>query len=150
MKAEYTYKDEFKNPFLATPGMEYSFIYPNSGFGIGVGKKWYSSEKITLYDDNGDPFIDYEQDPKLTIWQANEHAYPINVDYVDKLGKGHISNTFEYENCEPGLACKAAGLKQNSFNKNDGHSKSIRALLHGPSNNTIEKLKAENLSKQNN
>jgi hypothetical protein len=148
VKAEYTYQTPYKNSMGAIPGLEYSFVYANSGFGILSGKRWYSSEKITLYDENGEPFVYYEQDPAKTIWLPGQQGYPLNADYTDAISGLHINNAFEYENCIPGQVSRAAHINQNSFYKNDGHSKFLKPIFHGPSTNTIEKLKAVRLSKK--
>ena len=150
IKGEYTYCDFYKNPFLATPGVDYTFVYTNSGFGAGIGKRWYSSEKFTLYDENGTPSVYYEQDPKKTKWQVGKQNYPLYVEYPLKGGNSPIFNTFEYENCNPGYQHRPIAKNYSGVNKNERHFNHLKTILHGPSKNTLERLKAEKLNKKSN
>ncbi len=95
--AVYTYKEDIKTPYLARPGIEYSFAWINSAF--GSGDRWYSSEQAISYDENGEPYLYYDQDPKKTKWQRGDNGFPIRADYIDRLTGGLIINSFQYENC---------------------------------------------------
>ncbi len=124
-KGEYIYRDEFKNPYSSAPGVEYSFPYTNAAF--GTGKRWYSSEKITIYDENGNPVILYDQDPLKTVWQGGPQNLPLQADYVDKLSGGAIINAFEYENC-PGCKSRDNNTRDESI-KGKGRSNNNNANL---------------------
>ncbi|MEJ7768338.1 MAG: hypothetical protein WKF89_11045 [Chitinophagaceae bacterium] len=100
---EYAYYDNFKNPYLSLAGLDYNFFYGNTGFGINLGKRWYSNEKITVYDEAGDPTILYEQDPSKTNWTGGQQRYPQQVKYITFGTHQTILNTFEYENCSSSL-----------------------------------------------
>ncbi len=134
-KAEYTYRDEFKNPYGARPGIDYSFAWINSAF--GAGKRWYSSEKSTYYDAEGNnPFVFYDNDPLQTIWQPAAQNYPLKATYFDRLSDAHnITNTFEYENC-PG--CDNNNAKRQSLgqkaaiNKGIAPSENLSSKIRGP------------------
>ncbi len=139
--AEYTYNAPYRNPWESTSGVDYSFFYVNSGFGAGSGKRWYSSEKITLYDEQENPYVDYEQDPERTVWQTGHQNYPLLVNYVDKLSQLPITNSFEYENCIPGQEEKARRIQQKNINKNNRFSLSAKPILNGLSQRAIEKLR---------
>jgi len=116
--AEYTYGQNIKNPYQSLNGLDYSFWFTNSGFGIKSGNRWYSSENVTLYDENGDPFIYYENDPAQTVWQSGKQHYPIQADYVDINTQLPIITSFQYENCEPGQTSNNARLNKTFGSKN--------------------------------
>ncbi|MEJ7737200.1 MAG: hypothetical protein WKF97_07225 [Chitinophagaceae bacterium] len=100
---EYSYYDDFKNPFLSLAGLDYNFFYGNTGFGIKLGKRWYSNEKITRYDEAGNPTVLYEQDPSKTTWTGGQQHYPQQVKYITFGTNETILNTFDYENCSSSL-----------------------------------------------
>ncbi|MEI9908774.1 MAG: hypothetical protein WDO71_03350 [Bacteroidota bacterium] len=83
--ADYTYYSHYRNPLKLTPGVDYSFPYANAAF--GTTDRWYSSEKITYYDENGVASVYYDQDPRQTKWQMAFQNYPSYVGYVDKLSR---------------------------------------------------------------
>jgi hypothetical protein len=137
-KAEYTYDDNYKNPFASLTGIDYLFWYANSGFGVGTGHRWYSSEKVTLYDENGSPFIYYEQDPAQTVWRVGQQHYPLKADYVDKSTHAQFINTFEYD-CNPGQSSKAEGINQKMGTKHNSPVKRIKPYFMLPYKKAIEK-----------
>lgn len=131
---EYTYYSRFKNPFRTLKGLDYCFVFSNSGFGIGTGERWYSSEKVTLYDENGIASIYYEQVPRLTKWEAGDQGLPTLADYTDKSTGLHITNSFAYENCK---SCQLSS-NHNKGNRlihktgsNQKNSRVVRGLLGG-------------------
>jgi hypothetical protein len=144
VKAEYTYNNEFKNPYGARPGIEYSFPYVNSGF--GSGKRWYSSERITLYDEDGNPSVLYDQDPMRTVWQSGPKNYPLQADYFDRLSGGPITNTFEYENCDgsndKNTSTESLSEKGGIKNSNVETGANFKSLINSPKKEVIEKMKA--------
>ncbi|MES2773289.1 MAG: hypothetical protein V4722_03845 [Bacteroidota bacterium] len=143
-KAEYTYKDKFKNPLTGCPGIEYNFPYANAAF--GTGKHWYSSEKITLYDELGNESVLYAQNPTLTTAQLGGQNYPELVTYTDDSNGGVITNAFTYENCPGGINDHVSGgtasvpkTHRDAGGKNIS-TKSYRPLMHGLSTRDIQKL----------
>ncbi len=150
-KAEYTYHDPNKNPYEAKPGIEYSFPYSNAAF--LAGKRWYSSEKITVYDEGGNSFVYYDLDPLQTTWQSGSQNYPLRANYVDILSGASIINTFEYENCSRDNNNNAAGksLRQKTSMKNKNTpGVNFKSLMGSPKKEAIQKLKAQRKLKAGN
>lgn len=129
-KAEYTYRSEFKNPLEARPGIPYSFPYINAGF--GAGKNWYSSEKSTLYDEDGNPSVYYDEDPRLTTWERGPKNYPAKASHVDRISGGSITEMFEYENCHGHHDDSQTGSLNQKMekNKNNRSGRIGKILLH--------------------
>jgi hypothetical protein len=100
---EYAYYDNYKNPFLSLAGLDYNFFFANTGFGIKLGKRWYSNEKITVYDEAGNATVLYEQDPSKTTWTSGQQHYPQQAKYITVGTNETILNTFDYENCSSSL-----------------------------------------------
>jgi hypothetical protein len=94
---EFTYLHRHKTPFSAIPGLEYDYSY---AFGTFNQNKWYSSsEKDILYDENGNPIVQVDQDPYKTIVKTNRKDYVTASDFYDKLTREYIHFRFDYENC---------------------------------------------------
>lgn len=138
-KAEYTYDDNYKNPFNSVSGIEYGFWYANEAFGFATGKKWYSSEKVTLYDENDSPFIYYELDPAKTVWQVGQQHYPLHATYFDKSTQAQIITTFEYENCNGNEISKDEHSKQKIEHKINKSVKGMKPYFKLPYRDAIEK-----------
>ena len=139
-KAEYTYDDNYKNPFTSISGIEYGFWYANEAFGFGTGKKWYSSEKVTLYDENGSPFIYYDLDPAKTVWQVGQQHYPLQATYFDKSTEAQIITTFKYKNCNGDEILKDDHSKRKMTHKNN-FAKGMKPHFKLPYRDAIEKLR---------
>lgn len=137
-KGEYTYSDEFKNPYSAIPGIQYSFPYANAAF--PSGNWWYSSEKITVYDPDGNPFVYYNQDPLQTVWQSGPQLYPLQANYVDKISGGAMTNTFEYENCpgDQNTNSRAKSLRHKSIINSKRIPANLRSSIPGPRRGVIK------------
>ncbi len=140
-KAEYTYRNKFKNPLKARPGIDYSFAWANAAF--GTTENWYSSEKITLYDELGNSSVYYDQNPNKTVWRVGDKNYPLKATYVDAVSSGIITNSFEYENCSE----KGKDSPINTKNQITGMNNSLvsdekfKLMLQGPQTGMIKKLK---------
>ncbi len=137
-RGDYIPSRRYKNPFRAVPGLDYVFGYANSG--SFSWNSWYSSEKITYYDEGGNPSVYYDLDPAQTTWVVGSQNYPLQANYIDRLSSETITNTFEYENC-PGSVNKtssAPGLNKQGSLLKSGNRKKI--LLHGPNNERIQKI----------
>ena len=78
-------------------------------------------------DENGDPFIYYENDAAQTVAQIGKQQYPLKVDYYDVNTELPIIASFEYENCEPSEIANPARLKQNAGDKNSNAKNRIPA-----------------------
>ncbi|MFM9910185.1 MAG: hypothetical protein ACKVOW_12585 [Chitinophagaceae bacterium] len=140
-KAEYTYRNKFNNPFNARPGIFYSFAWANAAF--GTGENWYSSEKITLYDELGNPSVYYDQNPKKTVWQVGEKKYPLKATYVDALSGGIITNSFEYENCSEKDNYSPTNIISQKPGMNNilVSDEKFKLMRQGPQTGMIKKLK---------
>ena len=138
--AEYSYNSPHKNPYTTITGLDYSFGYTNSGFGRGLGNRWYSSEKITLYDEHGAPFTYYDQNPDKTVWQDGKENYPIFADYTDRVSSLHITNSFEYD-CNK-IQNSKIGCENKSIIDNNNHGKSLKSIFNNSSKSATEKIRA--------
>ena len=137
-KGDYIPSQRYKNPFRAVPGLDYAFGYANSG--SFSWNSWYSAEKITYYDEGGNPTIHYDLDPAKTTWVVGSQNYPLQANYKDRSSGETITNTFEYENC-PGSGNKtssAPGINKPGSSFKSGIWKKI--LVHGPNNERIQKI----------
>lgn len=140
-KGEYTYEDDYKNPETSISGVDYLFWYSNSGFGPAAGSKWYTSERITVYDENNHPIVLYEQDAKKTVWHMGQPAYPLQVDYIDKLTGTPIFNTFEYEACNTNVSIQSARVNTFSANKGSSFDAKNKVLSMLPQGKAIAKFR---------
>jgi hypothetical protein len=136
VKAEYTYDSNYKNPYNSIKGVDYQFWYTNSAFGFGTGNRWYSSEKVTLYDNNSEPVILYEQDPAKTVWQIGKQHYPLQANYSLKGSDDFVLNTFSYENCDSNKPAKI-----NHSNKNYKKDKKGKNNSKHPFQNQVSELR---------
>lgn len=95
--AQNTFFHHRKNPYLAIPGLDYGFAYLN---GAIFQNKWYpTSEKLITYDEEGNPQVVYDQDPRRTIVQANRRNYVTASDHFDVITQEYFHFRFGYENC---------------------------------------------------
>jgi hypothetical protein len=101
VSGHYTYYDHYRSPFVkGTPGIAYNFPYSNPTF--GYTKRWYSSEKMVVYDELGTPSVYYDEEPGQTQWHTDKTGVVELVDYVDGISGPGLSVGFEYENCRGG------------------------------------------------
>jgi hypothetical protein len=98
-KGEYKYENNFKNPLSTLTGLDHMFMFANSGFGVGMGKNWFSGEKISYWDGTS-WFVYYELGPANAKWDAGAQHYPSQSYYVDKNSGNAFNATFIYENCK--------------------------------------------------
>jgi hypothetical protein len=138
-KGDYTYTAAYKNPYRTLTGIDLQFFYGNPGYGSGTN--WYTSEKITLYDENGNQDILYEQDPAKTTWESADQHYPLKATHVDMPTQGIITNTFEYENCVPGQFARSENLRKNKTSKYSSLGDFKSRIPHYPSKETIDRLR---------
>ena len=95
-----THTRPYKNPYLAVHGIEHGFPFINPSYNSDAW--WAASEKLIIYDENGDPFVLHDFDPSRTIWQRGQQNYPKSATYFDRESHGWFPYTFEYENCGKG------------------------------------------------
>ena len=129
IKAEYTYEQNIKNPYQSLKGVDYTFWYANAGFGIGTGTRWYSSERVSFYDENGNIEVYYEQDPTQTVWQVGKQHFPLHADYFNLNTELPVTNTFQYENCDGGQPSTTARINQNIRSRHSGAVDRIKPYL---------------------
>ena len=92
-----TYNRPFKNPYLAVHGIEHGFPFINPSYNAN---KWCpSSEKLIIFDENGNPVVLFDYDPSQTIWQRGNQNYPLSATYYNLVNETWGSYVFEYENC---------------------------------------------------
>lgn len=139
-KAEYTYDNDYKNPINARPGLDYSFAWANAAF--ATGRNWYSSEKITLFDELGNPSVYYDLDPNRTVWQVGEKNYPLKATYFYALGNGIITNSFEYENCSENQNDSRSDTRNQKVDMNKGlvSDEKLQSIRKGPQSIIIRKM----------
>ena len=90
-----TYTKPYKNPYLAVPGIEYGFVALNAAY----SKWWASGEKLTAYDENGNPAVLFDYDAKQAVWQAGPQNYPLGINNFDLISGARVPFTFKYEHC---------------------------------------------------
>jgi hypothetical protein len=93
----YTYNTNAKNPEADIKGLDYQFAYSNGA--LFSGPNWYSSEKITLFDPNGDPTVLYDLDPSKTIFNLRKGNLPDLVTFTDRTTQSIYTTRFEYKAC---------------------------------------------------
>jgi hypothetical protein len=97
----FKYSKQYKNPFLAIPGIEYNFPYYSPAWPFY--SKWrYASVKEVAYDENSDPIVTFEFDPSKTQWRKGPQNYTGSATYFDILGASWFPYRFEFENCGGG------------------------------------------------
>jgi hypothetical protein len=137
-KGDYTYDSNTKDPYLSASGIDYAFPYANSGFVFMPN--WYSSEKITLYDQNGVPTVYYDLDPTKTVWTLGRQNYPLQATYYNQFNTLTTTNTFSYENCGPGGHAKTAPLLRQKLDLGSGK----KHLINGGAFRNKQKAKNAN------
>jgi hypothetical protein len=91
------YYPPYKNPSRAVPGIDYGFPFLNAA---SVSNRFcISSEKFTAYDENGNPEVWYDYDPKLTSYEPAAQRYPASGAFYDRVTNVWNSQAFQYENC---------------------------------------------------
>lgn len=141
-RLDYTsYDSHYKDPFLSAKGIEYTFAYGASGQYSYTTSIWPTGKKWTDYDENGNPTVYYDFNPKKTVWHLAQENYPQLVDYTDKLSGKHFLDIFDYENCSGEHDSKSAEPIQNKLNNRNSFSggKSMRGISRAE---IIEKVKA--------
>jgi hypothetical protein len=132
VKGEYSYEHHLENPFHSLNGIQNFNEYSNLIF--GSSHSWYSSEKYTFFDTEGNnPEVYYENDPALTSWELNGKKFPWSVDYYDQLNQHAVLITFDYENCAPGWKNESIQLKPNNLvNRNISELNAKALFVHSP------------------
>jgi hypothetical protein len=130
-KAEYVYTKQIRNPLLQRPGIDYEFPYINPSF--IAGNSWIASEKITYYDESGNPSVTYNADPMLTQWHLGNQQFPTLVEYISMDNGSYSSISFVMENCGQENAGGSKMLIQGKANiqLKPGDPRSIQALTAG-------------------
>ena len=128
-----------KDPFLATPGLDYGFPFINGGT---TQSKWYStSEKDISYDENGmNPQVVLDQDPYKSIIQSNRHNYVTVTDFFDNLTQEYVHFRFEYENCGNDVGDNTNSSQKSSV-INSGKISPLHLLKMGSAKTIKEQLK---------
>jgi hypothetical protein len=132
VKGEYVYTKQIRNPLSQRPGIDYEFPYINPSF--IVGNSWIASEKITYFDESGNPFVTYDADPQFTKWHLGYQQFPTLVEYIS-IGNGSYSSiSFVMENCGQDNAGGTKSINQSmAIGKiKPGSPGSVRALSVGP------------------
>ncbi len=115
MKEEFTHRQFNRNPFLAAHGMPYvTFAYD-----FLFSNWWETSEKFTMYDENGVANVFVDLDPQTAVLTLGPQQYLTSVTNFDRAIQENTSAYFSYENCDCGPARVA--------NKNKPAANSIAA-----------------------
>ncbi len=139
VSGHYIYDNHYKSPLRGgTPGVEHNFPYSNSTFGLG--KWWYSSERIMVYDEFGTASVYYDHDPAQTQWHTANNVNLEFVDYVDRQSGIHSSVGFEFENCKDGGGNKKSPATYPSF-KGKSKPNPMTLLQRNPSRSMKERVK---------
>jgi hypothetical protein len=139
MSGYYKFIQHYKNPYLSVNGIEHGFPFFNSS--VISNKWWPSSEKIVVYDENGDPVVLYDFDPLQTIWQRGHQGYPRSATYFDLIsGTWFPPYTFEYENCGGRNDDNDSQIAQPSSTAS-GKINPMMLLKHHPSKSIKEQMR---------
>jgi hypothetical protein len=140
MRADYVYTKQIRNPLIQRPGIEYEFPYINPSF--IAGNSWIASEKITMFDEAGNPVVTYDADPLLTKWHLGDQQFPTLVEYAGVGNSGYSSVSFVMENCgqENAGGSKSINLQKPIAKIKPGSPGSIRALAAGPRGELKQRL----------
>ena len=137
-KAEYESGGHYKNPLLSAAGLEHEFAYANAG--AFKRRWWYGKEKVTLFDENGDPFVYYDSNPSQTVWTAGQQGYPQIAVYPVLGTDATITTSFEYENCLPGENPATTRVNANAGSKTIAPASRKLALMGAPSPEKIQHI----------
>jgi hypothetical protein len=96
-QGDYTYLNPYKNPELASRGINYSFPFINGAY--SENKLYSTSEKFTYFDEAGNAIVDSYQDPSKTIATVNAQNYVTTSDFYNVLSDDWVHFVFDYENC---------------------------------------------------
>ena len=125
------YRETYRNPYLAIPGIEYGFPFLNPFY---LQQRWLiASEKVVGYDENNSPVIFYDYDPDKTIIQPGFQHYPASADFFDMQNNWWDRFSYEYENCGPGNEARTSGQSlQNDSNVHKGTGGFSALLMRNP------------------
>jgi hypothetical protein len=96
-QGEYTYEKPIRNPIRTIDGLAYQFGYSNGA--AFSGPDWYTSERITLFDGNGDPSVFFDLDPGETAFISRPGNLPSQGTYTDILTQLPYVINFEFNAC---------------------------------------------------
>lgn len=71
----YTFNRSNKNPWTAMKGIPYGL----PGYAFQFSKWWETSETIIFYDEEGNPYYYYDQNPSRTRMRMNDQDYLLEV-----------------------------------------------------------------------
>ena len=95
MKEEFTYKQFNRNPYLAAHGIPYvTYLYD-----FVFSKWWETSEKYTVYDDQGAGTVTLDLDPATAVITMGPQNYLTSITNLDRISGGNTSAYFTYDNC---------------------------------------------------
>lgn len=119
------YRQSIKNQYKAVRGIEYGFPFVNAF--MFQSKFTPASEKFTLYDEYGNPYVLYDYDPARSLTIAGFQNYPVSSDWFDHITQGWIMYNFYYGDCSPSSTGK---LQQNP----------VAAGMHSLKDGSLENL----------
>lgn len=135
----YNYHPFFKNPSRAIPGIEHAFPFLNAA--IFATPECISSEKLIAFDENGDPVVLYDYDPRKTSYRRASQNYPSSGRFFDRVTNDWTSQTFEYENCGRGHDDINAPIAQPSSKSATGRINPMMLLKRHPSKSIKEQVR---------
>ncbi|MBL0181798.1 MAG: hypothetical protein IPP96_05665 [Chitinophagaceae bacterium] len=91
----YTFNRSNKNPWTAMKGIPYGL----PGYAFQFSKWWETSETIIFYDEEGNPYYYYDQNPSRTRMRMNDQDYLLEVKHYDRLTGDLYQYSFDYEHC---------------------------------------------------
>ena len=93
--AVYTHFRSNKNPFTAISGQPFSLLY----YTLVFSKWWETSESIIFYDEAGNPYFFWDQDPSRTKMKLGKQNYLVDGKFYDRLTGDLYHYWFDYEDC---------------------------------------------------
>jgi hypothetical protein len=89
----YTHNVSNRNPFTAISGQPFNLLY----YGFIFSKWWETSESIIFYDENGDPFYLWDQDPSKTVLSTGMQNLLTVGKFYDRTSGDLFHYWFEYD-----------------------------------------------------
>ncbi|MEO7306136.1 MAG: hypothetical protein ABIR78_02785 [Ferruginibacter sp.] len=93
--AVYTHYRSNKNPFTAISGQPFSLLY----YTLVFSKWWETSESIIFYDEVGNPYFLWDQDPARTEMKMGKQNYLVDGKFYDRITGDLYHYWFDYEDC---------------------------------------------------
>lgn len=141
MSDELQFRTEYKNFYKAVPGIEYGYPFANP-FSY-ESKCTPASEKLVVYDYEGNPTPIIDHDPNMTIPEPGFQNYLAANNLFDRVSNEWQRFDFSFENCGPEAANKSSNSYATSSFNNGKQSILSQLFQRKPGVNFKEYLKQQ-------